>query len=689
MNIFEQLEIEGGADNAFARLDQGKKKEDIGRGTAFLTAAEQGLNANFADEKRGVQAAAGTPDELRNPFSGPADFVTGLAKLGYEYLVGGDDAAKKYAAARDEFRKKTKEGAEQYPVTSAVGNAAGALLIPAGGMLNAATMPARMARGAAVGAGYGGAAGIGEGEGAVDRASRGAVGAGLGAVAGGVGVPVVEGITRGVAAIAARPVNMVRSAIDPDAAAERAVGRAFNEAATADPQAINRVTQAELARGGPATVLDTLGAPGRDLARSAGNISGGARDTLNQTLNDRFESQVPRLTHWLRTTFNYPDAHAQQVAIDGVERTVNRVAYARAYRDGDRGLWSPELERLTSSPDVVAAMRDAATRGKSRAVTQGFGGFNSGVTFENDILRFGRGPTGQPSYPTLQFWDYTKRSLDDAANAARRSGRNEEASTLGQLSTALRGELDHLVPTYQQARAGAAAFFGAENALEAGQNFVRAEFALPQTRAALARMTPNERQLFQDGFVSRLIETLENVPDRADIVRRIYNTPSAREKIQLALGPNRARELEAILRIENIMQQGLRGVQGNSTTTQQLVGLGLAGGGAGAVGGGMLGFDPTTSGIVAALTAAGKRGVDQRVALSVARLLASNDPALITRAVRLVSNNGRFMDALRSADAAAAKIGGGQVQAVQAPAIQIPAIGRSENEPEVPRPPGQ
>jgi hypothetical protein len=91
-------------------------------------------------------------------------------------------------------------------------------------------------------------------------------------------------------------------------------------------------------------------------------------------------------------------------------------------------------------------------------------------------VAFRRGPNGVPTYPNLRFWDYAKRALDDAANAARRGGRNEEASTLSALSRQMRAELDRLVPSYARARSTAAAFFGAENALEAGQNFVTSKF---------------------------------------------------------------------------------------------------------------------------------------------------------------------------------------------------------------------
>src|SRR5262249_15525308 len=154
---------------------------------------------------------------------------------------------------------------------------------------------------------------------------------------------------------------------------------------------------------------------------------------------------------------------------------------------------------------------------------------------------FNRGPTGVPTYPNLEFWDAARRELSDAVRAAGRAGRNEEASQLGDLARSLNAVLDRMVPSYQKARQGAAQFFGAENAPEAGQKFVNQNFNVAQTRAAINKMSPSERQLFQDGFVSRMIETIERMPDRNDATRRIWGDPAKRQHIELALGADRAR----------------------------------------------------------------------------------------------------------------------------------------------------
>lgn len=681
------------------------KKPDVGRGTALGRGGAQGATFGFSDELLGAYAASGVPELLDNlkgedrhaavrilagALEKPAKLAApaiGAVRMGYEALTGKGDATPRYEEIRDKEREANKAAQEQYPGTYLTGQVVGGLAVPLPGMAAAqgVTRLGMAGRGALAGAGVGAATGLGEGEGVRDSLGKAATGAGVGAAIGGVAPSLIEGAVRGGSVLTSYPVNLVRAAMNPTGAAERAVGRAQMEATRVDPNAINRLTPQEVGQGGPGVAMDVLGQSGRNLARSAGNLSGEARDVLNQTLDPRFEQQVPRLMGWLRQGMHYPDAHAQQEALEQTQRATNARSYGVARQEGDRQLWSPELERLTGAPEVADAMRNAATKGKGRAILEGGGGFNPGVTVDNGgIVTFQRGPTGVPTYPNLQFWDFARRELSGAADKANRAGSTEEASRLGGLARLMNTELDRLVPSYQQARQGAAQFFGAENALEAGQRFVTENFAIPQTRAALARMAPAERQLFQDGFVSRYMEMLSNIPDRADVVRRIYHNDTARQKIEMALGPQRARELEAMLRVENIMQQGLRAVQGNSSTAMQILGAGLAGAG----GGGFLGFDPSTSGLAAALATAGKRGVDQRVAVQIANLLTSHDPQVLQRGARMIASNGRLMDALRIADNSAARIGG--QQSTNFPALQAGSVGRAdEDQQQVQRPPGQ
>jgi hypothetical protein len=515
-----------------------------------------------------------------------------------------------------------------------------------GGTLADLTLPQLMTRGAVSGATINSADAALKGENPLTAAVVGGVGGVVGPAAGRV------------INAASQPLqNTVRAARNPELEAERRVAGALDRDMQAGDIGVtaNEFTAAR-AEGQPVALIDAGGETTRALARSAANTSPEGRGEMNRLIDARFESQAPRLADWLRQTFHYPDAAAQQEAIDHVERVVNRTNYARAMRDGDRDIMSPELDRLMGSPALVDAMRKASISGKDRAITQGIGAMRQGVTVENGLVNFTKGPSGAPTYPNLAFWDATKKELDDATSKAMRSGAREEAATLTQLSRALRGELDRMVPTYQTARAGAASFFGAENAIEAGQNFVGAaqKFGIPAVRRQLSRMSPQERQMFQDGYVSRLVETIEKTGDRRTILNKIQNSPAAREEINVALGPQRAREVEARLRLEGIMDLARPAVQGNSTTARQLHELQLAGGAtAGGIGAAVLGGP---AGLVsAALTYGAARGhavVDERVARHVARLLVSNDVRQLQRGINILSRNQNMLGSLRNADAA-------------------------------------
>jgi len=98
-----------------------------------------------------------------------------------------------------------------------------------------------------------------------------------------------------------------------------------------------------------------------------------------------------------------------------------------------------------------------------------------------------------------------------------------------------------------------------------------------QIRAGLDKMAPVEKKLFQDGFVDQYVRMVRESGDRRNILNSIANSPAARERIAMALGPQRAKELESFLHVEGIMDRA-RTALGNSTTARQLVEPGLAGG---------------------------------------------------------------------------------------------------------------
>jgi len=646
------------------------------RGTLDATArgAANGLTANFYDELRGlVEASGASPKDPASIYN----LIGGAVK----YWTGQPEAQKAYDAAATRERAETKAAEDQHPVASIAGNVAGAIALPIGAAANAATLPGRMATGAAVGAGLGGLSGVGEGNGAVDSVSRGLTGAAIGGALGGAAPAAIEGVIRGARAAAGPVANTIRGIRNPEDEAARRVATSIQRDMQADPTAASRLTPQEFAaslqQGGPATIMDLGGETTRALARSAANTSPEGRAALSRTINDRFEGQSDRVTGWLRNTFHFPDADAQSKAITDVAKSVNRPAYAKAFADGRGGIWDAELSELSQAPVVQEAVNAALKQAKNKSA--------SGPLNASTPDRWANG-----GKPTLEFWDLVKRQIDQEINVAKRAGKNEDVGTLTEVKNVIVSKLDAAVPSYAKARSGAAQFFDAQDALEAGSNYVTKNVPNSDVRRALGHMTPTERQLFQDGFVSKFTSDLNQIGDRRSILNKIAESPAAREKLNIALGRDKATELEAGLRVEGIMDLARNAVQGNSTTARQLAELGLAGGAYGFSGGGMNPLSDPGAVMNAALTYGalkGKNKINENVSRKVAEMLTSNDPAKLLQGIRVVTRNQNLFNSLRAADRGLARIGGEQSSGI--PAVTAIGAGRANDQPETQRPTGQ
>lgn len=555
----------------------------------------------------------------------------------------------RYHHALDIQEDKDKSFAEAHPIADAVAEVAGGVASTGAAAstatgaklmgLTAKTLPGMMARGAVSGGVVDAADAAVRGENPLTAGAEGAVVSGLAPGAGRlVNAKVIEPVR-----------NLVRGFRDPGGEAERRVASAIDRDIRNNDRGmtLQEMTTAQ-GEGQPAALIDAGGETTRALARSAANTSPEGRSTLNRLIDERFESQAPRLADWMQKSFHYPDAAAQQDALDAVARTVNRPNYAKAYSEGANLKFDESLEQISQAPVVQDAIRKAMVSAKNDAAKMGFTPPKNPFQFDDTgRLKLRTNEDGSTMTPNLQFWDIVKRNLDKTGSPEARDW-----------ARVLRDHLDTVVPSYATARAGAAKFFGAGDAIEAGQNFVGASqrFGIAEARKQLAKMSPNERQLFQDGYVSRLVQTIEQTGDRRTILNKIANSPAAREEMKVALGPQRAAEVEARLRVEGIMDLARPALQGNSTTARQLVELGLAGGV-----GGYESYEGDPQAIMKAAlvygAARGHRVIDERVAKEVAKLLTSSDVSKLQKGLRLITSNKNMMRSIRNADAAMAAIG--------------------------------
>ena len=502
--------------------------------------------------------------------------------------------------------------------------------------LTAKTLPGMVGQGIVSGGVIGG----------LDSATRGGdptEGALYGALGGAAG-PVVGKIAGEVAAPLTRVVRGLR---DPEAEAARRVAGALDRDIKTGSNGLSPQEFSDARRGGqPVTLMEAGGDTTRALARSAANTSPEARGIIERTTSDRFGSQGDRLTGWLNSTFNYPNADETSNALKNIGRTVNKPAYAKAYAKGAGGVWTDELAQASQAPVVQEAIRKTMFDAKNEAAKMGFPAPQNPFRADKDGRIFlGKDSNGRDLIPSLHFWDYVKRNLD-------KGGRDAQ-----EWAKSIRDHLDEHIPEYGEARAGAARFFGAQDALEAGQKAVTSRMGNRDIASGLSKFSPAERKLFQDGFVDTFVKQIREMPDRRNALNGIATSPAARERLMMALGPQKAKELETFLRVEGVMDRARTNL-GNSTTARQLAELGLAGGYNLYEGHGGVSTDPTvlaqTAAIYGALRGSRALGshIDDRVVKRVAELLTSSNIKDIDKGVKLISRNATMFKAIRAADQA-------------------------------------
>ena len=656
--------VPGGFNAAFQSFDQFQPAPDVQQ--RFSDIGQIGKRYDVADPStiREIdRRAQGVADSgVSNAAAQGATFgFSDEGKALLSALTGGSYNTT-VAGEREGMRRFSRDN----PVTAAASEIGGALLtapfLPTAVAARGAALGTRMLASGATGAGYGAlyGAGTGEGVGRIENSAMGALGGGVSGGALPAAGSALSALGRGVNAVAGNPAAIVRGLVNPESEAARRVGVALSRDApgVSPNQAVANAGDAVRANGAPFVVADAGGEATRALARSSANTSPEGREVLTRATQNRFETQNVRVTDTISRIMGGRGNNVERVdALREAARKANRPLYEKAYREGQGGLWNQELFDLTQSPMVQNAIRLAETSGKDRAVAEGYRPVrNPFVTDADGNLTLAVDAQGNRALPTLEFWDVVKRKLDDTVGAALKSGESSTAETARAIRKKLLETLDAASPTYAKARASAASFFGAEDALEAGEKFVMSSRRNDEARKAIMRMSSAERELFAEGFATGLVNRVGEVRDRVNVINQIFGTPASRERIEMALGKTRAAELETFVRRENVMDM-LRTALGNSTTARQLVEIGLAGGAGLYAGGG----DVTSpSAIMTGLAVFGAQkglgAVDRNVAKRVADLLVIDDPEKLRRAMQAITDSTKMSTALRTVEGNLAKL---------------------------------
>lgn len=599
------------------------------------------------------------PSRVRSAVMGAVDLpIVGPALThGVNAAASGLDAATSDRSYSDNMRRAAEieaRDAATYPGARLAGNFAGAVatMAPLGGTslgaramgITGNSLLGRMAASAATNAAIAGA----------DTATHGgsledvALSAGIGGAVGGV-VPAAGALLKaGGNALRDRVAPTVNALVrSPEGEAGRRISAAF--ARDAQMGGVNQIDDAAVAANGQdVRLVDRGGETVRALTRSSANQSPEARAVVSDLSSTRFESQGDRALGFLyRVSGGATDDLALRDAIQSKAASVNAPAYRAAYEAPEaQAIWTPGLQNLTSAPAMRAAIQGAEARGANRAAVDGFKPVvNPFVRQTDGSLALRVKADGSKAIPNLQFWDQVKRNLDSRIGMAQRAGDNINAADLMKIKTALVNELDSTVPAYQTARRGAAAFFDAEDALDAGKKFALSNKDLRLAVREFAKMSDTEKEAFRVGFAAQLSDAIKATGDRRNVINRVFGSKAARDKIEVALGPQKFREFEAFVHVETAMDS-LRTSLGNSTTARQLTELGLAGGaGAG------VGFYATgdwRGALAGAVLSSAGRYRESAVAREVAKLLVSTDPQAAVKATQLALRSPQGMGIVKA-----------------------------------------
>ena len=426
----------------------------------------------------------------------------------------------------------------------------------------------KVATSALTGAGLGAAYGASNGDTIDERMQNAKEGAIFGGSTGVVAPVIAGGVSKAVGA----GKNLVQGIFNPEVAGQKAAIDAIagDRASGSGVLMSDADVAAAQNAGQPIVAADLGGQNTRRIARTLANKSPEAQAALTDATADRFATQNTRLPDFLQTIYGGNiDARAAQDAISSQGKLATGPAYAKARAEGANGVWNPNLSQLASAPDIQDAIGGAIRSSANESAMAGAPQIkNPFIKDTNGFFQLGTDAQGNPVKPTFDFWNQVKIGLNGKIKAAQRAGDNGAFRQLTMLKNALVGQLDQELPSYAAARQTAFDVFQAGNALDAGKNILSTSASPQEIGAAISKMTPAQQNIFGYGAASAIMQKPANVSDLRNVVG-MFNTPAIREKLQLAMGPQKADQLETWFRVESSMNILKNSIGGNYSTAEQ------------------------------------------------------------------------------------------------------------------------
>uniref|UniRef100_Q11LT2 Uncharacterized protein n=1 Tax=Chelativorans sp. (strain BNC1) TaxID=266779 RepID=Q11LT2_CHESB len=507
--------------------ETGLVERQYGMGDSALLGAADTATIGFGDE-------------------GGAGLVWGIEKL------RGNDP--EYSEILQDVRQMQTDAQAQNPKSYLTGQvvggvAQGVATAPASLTVNAtragAPLLGRVAAGMADGSVFGGLYGLGSGEGTQGRLTEGAIGAGIGVVAGAAFPLLGTGASRAYEAgrnyLAARPIAEGAGA-SPEAL--RLLGGVIDADGSLGPRG-----QANMRAAGREAMLVDAGPTARGMLDTAIQRSGPGSIVATDRVSARVARDAQALTGTLDNTLGAPQGvgSAQNAIRDAAQPQVSQ-AYQRAY-----------ATPIDYASPAGQAVEDVISRIPPRIA-------RTAIERANEIMRYDRMPRqimadiaddGSISFremPSVVQADYIKKALDQIAQDGVDpiTGRmDSNAAFASRIARDLRNAVGDAVPAYRQALETAADPLSRQNAVRIGarlNSMTRDEF-----RMAVEGMTQPEKQAVLQGFRSKIDDQMAAVTramsdgemDAREAIKGLRELSSrrTRENISAILPENEAEAL--------------------------------------------------------------------------------------------------------------------------------------------------
>lgn len=545
--------------------------------------------------KPGAQRALGDVSKTRAFMQGVAQAVPILPQLTEKALdyptaaLGygeGATTAERYQNLQNRGEAIRQSVEEQRPLSTAAGNIVGSLALPAPKVLTglgdiakstatiapkAAEWTGNLAGQMGIGGLYGGAQALGQGEDVGKGAEEGLIG-------GAVGHTLGSALSEGAGAVR----GLYNKISNPEREAAKQLASKYSTEKNILDQVPGSVTlspeemAAAQAKGMPLTVADIGGG---QLAREARTATVGDPTVdaqFKQELGSRFKTQGERLQNTFENMFGGDlDASSIKGAAQEEARVSNKSNYDATFSHPDaQHVWNKDLSELMEAPVFRKYLGPAYERLEAESAIAGqkpppnplFSKDPSSQDY--DIVK---DKNGVPQNVPLSFWDSVKRTMDEAIQKG--DAPNYVQGMRNKLMGALESEENGAVgPLYKQTRDVAKKYFGEQDAFDAGQKFFTKMDALKtgDMKNALSNYTDAEKDLFQKGMATDILNKIKENPDNTDVTR-MFNSTAKREKMNLAFGEDRASQIEAQIRLEQIANRTKNTIVGNSTTAHNVM----------------------------------------------------------------------------------------------------------------------